>query len=141
MRSDAINTTQAPHPIYFLVRRTDERGRANLTAIKDESTGKRFACVFVSFHDAQEFMVANDLTFDNWKIFQAHSPAYVQGRCYEALHEGIYEAVINPPPVIRGVWRTLSITLLPTWSRKAKEPLLAWAGYEVPPVPHKEAKK
>lgn len=136
-----MNTTEAPHPIYFLVRRADERGRANLTAIKDESTGKRFACVFVSFQDAEEFMVANDLTFDTWKISKAHSPVSVQARCYEALREGSYGAVINPPPVIRGPWRTLSIELLPSWGRKAKEPLLAWAGYEVPPVPYVEAKK
>ncbi len=86
-------------------------------------------------------MVANDLTFDTWKISQAHSSAYVQGHCYEDWREGIYEAVINPPPVIRGAWRTLSIKLLPTWSRKAKEPLLAWAGYEVPPIPSEEARK
>ena len=136
-----MNTGQVPHPIYFLVRRTDARGRANLTAIKDESTGKRFACVFVSFQDAEEFMVANDLTFDTWKISKAHSPVSVQARCYEALREGIYEAVINPPPVIRGQWRTLPVEQVTTWSWKAKEHLLVWAGYEVPPVPDEAAKK
>jgi hypothetical protein len=86
-------------------------------------------------------MVANDLTFDNWNISQAPSPAFVQGRCNETLREGIYEAVINPPPVIRGVWRILPVEQLTTWGWKAKEPLLAWAGYENPPVPHEEAKK
>ncbi|MDQ3966285.1 MAG: hypothetical protein M3246_07535, partial [Actinomycetota bacterium] len=103
-----MNNIKAPHPIYFLtMRRTKGQDRASLTAIKDESTGERFACVFVSFRDAEEFMVANDLTCDTWKISQAHSPDFVQGHCYEALHEDIYEAVINPPPVIRGVWRIL----------------------------------
>ncbi len=121
--------------------RTKEQGRASFTAIKDERTGERFACVFVSFQDAEEFMVANDLTFDTWKISQVHSPAFVQGHCYEARREGIYEAVINPPPVIRGAWRILPTQQLVTWSRTVKEPLLAWAGYEVPPIPSEEARK
>ncbi len=137
-----MNNIKAPHPIYFLtMRRTKGQDRASLTAIKDESTGKRFACVFVSLQDTEEFMVANDLTFDNWKMSQAHSPAFVQGHCYEALHEDIYEAVINPPPVIRGAWRTLPTQQLVTWSQTANEPLLAWAGYEVPPIPSEEARK
>ncbi len=137
-----MNNIKAPHPIYFLtMRRTKGQDRASLTAIKDESAGKRFACVFVSFQDAQEFMVANDLTFDTWKISQAHSPDFVQCHCYEARREGIYEAVINPPPVIRGVWRILPTQQLVAWRQPAKEPLLAWAGYEVPPIPSEEARK
>ncbi len=136
-----MNSTQANHPIYFLTRRTEEQGRANLTAIKDERTGERLACVFISFQDAEEFMVANDLPFDTWKISQAPSPTFVESYCDQALSEGIYEAVINPPPVICGVWRTLPIELLPTWSRKAKEHLLAWAGYEAPPATQREVKK
>ncbi len=127
-----MKSTQAPHPIYFVTRKTKEQGRADLVAIKDERTGERFACVFVSFQDAEEFMVANDLPFDIWKISQAHNPFYVQSCCDQALRGGIYEAMINPPPLIRGAWRILPIELLLIWSRKAEEHLLAWAGYEVP---------
>ena len=136
-----MKSTRTTHPIYFLTRKTEEQGRVNLTAIKDERTGKRFACVFVSCQDAEEFMVANDLLFGIWRISQAPSPVLVQSHCDQALSEGIYEAVINPPPVIRGAWRTLPIERLPTWSHKANEHLLAWAGYEAPRAPQREAKK
>ena len=134
--------TKVPHPIYFLkMKRTKTQDRASLTAIKDEHTGERFVCVFLSPQDTEEFMVANDLTFDTWKISRAHSPGLVQGHCYDAVGEGICEAVINPPPSIRGLWRTLSIDQLAIWSRKAEEPLLVWAGYKASPAPHNEAKK
>ncbi len=124
------STYDAPHPICFLVMRTNGQGRRSLTAIKDERTGERFACVFVSAPDAEEFAVANDLTFDHWKISQVKSPVFVQSHCDQALSEGICEAVINPPPLIRGAWRTVPIEQLITWSRTAKESLLVWAGYK-----------
>lgn len=126
-----MKPTGPPHPIYFLTTRTEGRGRTGLTAIKDERTGERFACLFVSAQDAEEFMVANDLTFEAWKISEAREPILVRSYCDDAQREGIYQFVINPPPVIRGVWRTLFVEQLRTWSRKAKEPLLTWAGYEV----------
>lgn len=133
---------KTPHPIYFLKMRTTKvHDLPGLTAIKDERTGERFACVFLSSQDTEEFMVANDLTFDVWRISQARSPALVQGHCYDAVREGIYEAVINPPPSIHGAWRTLPIDELAIWSRKGEEPLLVWAGYEILPTPYKEAKK
>lgn len=127
-----MKATATPHPIYFLTARTKGQGRAGLTAIKDERTGERFACLFVSAQDAEEFMVANDLTFDAWEISEVREPVLVQSYCDDAQRDGIYEFVINPPPVIRGVWRTLLVEQLRTWSRDVQEPLLAWAGYEVP---------
>ncbi len=125
-----MTSIQASHPIYFLIMRTKGQGHASLTAIKDERTGERFACVFVSAQDVEEFMVANDLTFDHWEISQVKGPVFVQSHCDQALSDGICEAVINPPPLIRGGWRTLPIEELATWSRTAKESLLVWAGYK-----------
>ncbi len=126
-----MSVSAMPHPVYFLVMKTKRQGGARFTAIKDENTGERFACVFVSAQDAEEFMVANDLTFDHWKISQIKSPVFVQSHCDQALSDGICEAVINPPPLIRGAWRTLPIQQLATWSRTAKEPLLVWVDYKV----------
>ena len=124
--------TSTRHPLYFLVK-TEKQNRISLTAIKDERTGKRFACVFVSTQDAEEFMVANDLTFGTWRISQAQGPVSIQGYCHVALRDGICECVINPPPVIRGVWRILPIERILTWNRAAREPLLVWAGYKATP--------
>jgi len=127
-----MNDTPTPHPVYFLVRTKGQR-RGNLTAIKDERTGECFACVFVSAADAEEFMVANDLTFDAWRISEAQGPVFVRSYCDEALRDGVHNFVINPPPVIRGRWRTLPTERLRTWSWAAKDPLLVWAGYKVLP--------
>lgn len=127
-----MKTALTPHPLYFLTAKTEGQEReASLAAIKDERTGERFACLFVSAQDAEEFMVANDLTFDAWTISEARRPYFVLGYCDDAQREGIYKFVINPPPVIHGVWRTLFVKQLRTWGRKAKKPLLAWASYEV----------
>ena len=128
-----MKPTTTPHPIYFLTTRTEGEGReARLTTIKDERTGEHFACLFVSAQDAEEFIVTNNPTFDACEISEARGPVFIRGYCDDAQRDGIYEFVVNPPPVIRGVWRVLFVEQLRTWSRKAKEPLLAWAGYEVP---------
>ena len=84
-----MKATATPHPVYFLTARNEGKGRAGLTAIKDERTGEYFACLFVSAQDAEEFMVANDLTFDAWKISEARSPIFIQGYCDDAQRDGI----------------------------------------------------
>ena len=127
-----MNATLIPHPVYFLVRTKGQR-RGNLTAIKDERTDECLACVFISAADAEEFMVANDLTFDVWRIFEVQDPVFVRSYCEEAMCDGVRNFVINPPPVIRGRWRTLPTERLRTWSWAAKDPLLVWAGCKVLP--------
>jgi hypothetical protein len=123
--------SKAPPSLYFLVR-TDGQLDATLAAIKDEPTGERFVCVFVSAQDAEEFAVANDLM--SWgEISEAQGPDSVRNYVALALRTGGYKAVVNPPPVIHGIWRILPIKSLHEWSRTAKEPLLAWVGYEVLP--------
>ena len=111
---NAVKGTQAVHPIYFLTTRKKGQNRLSLTSIKDERTGKCFACVFVSAADAEEFTVANGLTFGCWRVSEVESSVFVRSRCKQALWDGIYEAVINPPPLIRGTWRTLPIEHLVT---------------------------
>ena len=118
--------------LYFLVR-TDGQAHATLAAIKDVSTGERFVCVFVSAQDAEEFAVANDLMSRGWEISESQGPDSVHNYVALALRDGSYKAVVNPPPVIHGIWRILPIKSLHEWSRTAKEPLLAWVGYEVLP--------
>jgi hypothetical protein len=120
---------KTPHSLYFLAR-SDGQAHATLAAIKDEPTSERFVCVFVSALDAEEFTVANDLMFSGWVISEAQGADSVRNHIALALHDGGYKAVVNPPPVIHGTWRTLPIKSLHKWSQKAKEPLLAWAGYE-----------
>jgi len=118
---------KTPHSLYFLAR-SDGQAHATLAAIKDEPTGERFVCVFVSVQD-EEFAVANDLMFSG-EISEAQGADSVRNHIALALHDGDYKAVVNPPRVIHGTWRTLPIKSLHKWSQKAKEPLLAWAGYE-----------
>jgi hypothetical protein len=127
-----IVKSKAPPSLYFLVR-TDGQLDATLAAIKDEPTGERFVCVFVSAQDAEEFTVANHLMFSGWEISEAQGPDSVHNYVALALRAGSYKAVANPPPVIHGIWRILPIKSLHEWSRTAKEPLLAWVGYEVLP--------
>lgn len=128
---------KAPHSLYFLVR-SDGRAHATLAAIKDVFTREPFICVFVSAHDAEEFAVTNDLLFGRWEVSEAQGPDSVRKHVALALRDGGYKAVVNPPPVIHGTWRTLPIKFLHEWSQRAKEPLLAWPHYEVLP---KEAGK
>lgn len=136
-----MSVSAMPHPVYFLVVKAKRQGGARFTAIKDENTGERFACVFVSPQDAEEFMVANDLTFDAWEIYEAKALFSVNGYCSEALRRGIYQCVVNPPPLIRGEQRTLPIERLRIWSRTAEEPLLVWAGYRALPTLAEEVEK
>jgi hypothetical protein len=112
-RGKAVNAAWAPHPLYFLTR-TEGLCRATFATIEDERTSERFACVFVSARDAEGFAVANGLAFDTWKISEAQSADSIHNRCAVALRDGAYKAVINPPPVIRGAWRTLRIEFLRT---------------------------
>ena len=128
-----MKSTQVIHPIYFLTTRKKGQNHFSLTTIKDEHTGECFACVFVSAADAEEFAVANDLTLDRWEISEAQGPDSVRNYVALALRDGGHKVVVNPPPVIHGTWRTLPTKSLREWVQRGKEPLLAWAGYEVLP--------